>query len=115
MYQGLHHPRPVKVVKPGSRHPFKRVLALYAKVEEIRQKFAIDTLEYQVAIAALPPYESHGKGAKYRTKNRLIAGRWNQSRSKYVPHQGKSECARRVFQAAPAWVRKETRLMEGMV
>lgn len=95
--------------KPGSLHPFKRLKMLMDKVELIRQEHAIGSFEYNTAIAALPSYTSRGHGGAHRTANRLITGRWNQSRSKYTPHQGKSEIARRLFQAAPAWIRDTVR------
>lgn len=107
--------RPTRTPRVPSRHPFKALLELRAKVEEIRQQFVFGSMEYQIAIAALPPYKGRGKGGGHRTKNRLVAGRWNQDRSKYAPHQGKSEKARRVFQAMPAWIRAETRRVEGMI
>ena len=115
MYQGQPKPREAKPFRPGSRYPFKRWQALMAQVEEIRQKYAFGSIAYQLAITALPPYVGRGHGGHHRSANRLISGRWNQSRSKYTPHQGKSEVARRVFQASPKWVRDETRRMEVMI
>lgn len=112
-------PKPVRASlrgnKAGSLHPFKRLRELMAKVELIRQEFVFGSLEYQVAIAALPPYKGRGHGGHHRTQNRVIGGRWSQDRSKYAPHQGKTEAARRVFQAMPAEIRRETRRVEAMI
>lgn len=107
--------RPVKTPRSPSRHPFKALLELRKLVDEARQKFVFGSLEYQVAIAALPPYKGRGHGGHHRTANRIIGGRWGQDRSKYVPHQGKSEIARRVFQAMPAEIRREVRRVEELI
>ena len=107
--------RPVRTPRNPSRHPFKALLELRKAVDEARQKFVFGTLEYQVEIAKLPPYKGRGKGGHHRVKNRVIGGHWYQDRSKYSPHQGKSERARRVFQAAPAWIREETRRVEELI
>lgn len=107
--------RPPRTPRVPSRHPFKALLDLRTKVDRIRETFAFDSLDYQVAIAALPPYKGRGKGGGHKVRNRLVGGRWSQDRSKYKPHQGKSEMARRVFQAMPAWVREETRRVEELI
>ena len=107
--------RPAKTPRVPSLHPFKALLELRARVDKIRETFAFGSIEYITAIATLPLYKGRGKGGQHRTANRQIDGRWNQSRSKYSPHQGKSECARRVFQAMPTWVREETRRVEELI
>lgn len=107
--------RPVKTPRDPSRHPFRAMLELRAKVDKIREEFAFGSVEYFIEIAKLPPYKGRGHGGRHKTENRLIDGRWNQDRSKYKPHQGKSERARRVFQAMPAWVREETRRVEELI
>lgn len=105
----------VKTPRTPSRHPFKALLALRAEVELIRQKFVFGSIEYQTTIAMLPPYKGRGHGGSHRTRNRLVDGRWNQFRSKYTPHQGRSEIARRVFQMASPWVKMETRRLEELI
>ena len=107
--------RPVKTPRDPSRHPFKALLELREKADKIREEFAFGSTEYFAAIALLPPYKGRGHGGHHRTENRTIDGRWNQDRSKYKPHQGKSERARRVFQAMPAWIREETRRVEELI
>ena len=107
--------RPVRTPRVPSRHPFRALLELRAKVDKIREEFAFGSVEYFTEIAKLPLYKGRGKGGQHRTKNRVIAGRWNQTRSKYEPHQGKSERARRVFQASPKWIREETRRVEELI
>ena len=94
MYHGLPKTHEVKARKPGSLHPFKRLKEHMAKVDKIRQEFVIGSLEYQIAIQALAPYTGRGHGGHHKTKNRTAEGRWNQSRSKYTPHQGLTERAR---------------------
>lgn len=105
----------VRVSRVPSLHPFKALLELRAKVELIRQKFVFGSLEYEIEIAKLSPYKGRGHGGHHRTKNRVIGGRWSQDRNKYIPHQGKSEIARRVFQAMPAEIQRETRRVEVMI
>lgn len=71
---------------PGSQRPFKRALALEAKVLAIVGKGLIPT-DRQLEIDALPPYVSRGHGGQHRTKNRIAGARWYRDRSKYDPHE----------------------------
>jgi hypothetical protein len=95
--------------KPGSLHPFKHASALYTAIIETRARLQDNLFELQQALAAFPPYVSRGHGWKGRIKNRTIEGRWNQDRSKYLPHQGVSEAARRVYQGMNGTIRGATR------
>lgn len=100
----------------GKPQPLKRAAALYMEILALRSKLMNNLPALRVALAALPDYVSRGKGGK-RPKHmaRSILGRWTEDRSKYQPHQGKSECARRVFQALPASERAFIRSIEGDV
>lgn len=89
--------RPAAICKQGSLHPFKHASALYTAIIETRARLQDNLFELQQSLAAFPPYVSRGHGWKGRIKNRTIEGRWNQDRSKYVPHQGNKERAKRVF------------------
>jgi hypothetical protein len=81
--------------KTGSAKPFRRAREMYMSVLELKAKHQFDTLLLQALMNAFPQYRSRGHGGRHRTKNRTILGAWNQSRSKYMPHQGERECARR--------------------
>lgn len=89
--------------KQGSMHPFKRARKMFMDVLELKSQYQHDTLLLQTLINAFPAYRSRGHGGHHRTKNRTILGCWNQDRSKYMPHQGKRECARRVRAASQYW------------
>lgn len=106
--------RPITPVvpKPGSAHPFKHAKAYYMHVLELKAEHANNLGLLQLLINALPPYRSRGHGGKHRTKNRITIPA---PRSKYQPHQGKSECGRRVFSALPAEQRAFIRRIEGEV
>ena len=82
--------------KTQKGRPFKRASALYMQALELRTKYANDMSMLQMLINALPEYKSRGHG---RTPPRMCRTNFHRSHSKYMPHQGKSECARRVFQA----------------
>lgn len=81
--------------KQGSNQPFKRAKKMYMDVLELKAKHQNDTLLLQTLVNAFPAYVSRGHGGRHRTKNRTVLGAWNQARSKYEPHQGARECARR--------------------
>jgi hypothetical protein len=98
--------------KPGSAKPFKRAQAYYMEVLALKQKYSNDLGLLQSLINGLPPYKSRGHGGKHRTKNHITIPA---PRSKYQPHHGKSECARRVFSALPAEQRAYIRRIEGEV
>lgn len=83
--------------KQGSANPFKRAKKMYMEVLELKAKHQYDTMLLQALINAFPAYRSRGHGGRHRTKNRTVLGRWNQQRSKYSPHQGARECARRAL------------------
>jgi len=97
------------VPKPGSAHPFRRAQAYYMHVLELKSKYQHDLPLLQTLINGLPPYRSRGHGGKHRTKNRTGVPA---PRSKYQPHQGRSEAARRVFSALPAEQRAFIRRIE---
>lgn len=102
--------------KPGSAKPFKRAQACYMHVLELKQQYGHDLMLLQALINGMPPYTSRGHGGKHRTKNRTLSGVFRTiGRSKYVPHQGKSECVRRVFSALPAEQKAFIRRIEGDV
>lgn len=82
--------------KTQKGRPFKRASALYMQALELRTKFAKDLVLLQAMINGMPEYKSRGHG---RTPPRMCRTNFHRSHSKYTPHQGKSECARRVFQA----------------
>lgn len=86
--------------KPGSAKPFKHAAALYMQTLELRQKYANDLSMLQMLINGLPAYISRGHG--HRKGYSASRENFYPRPSKYRPHQGKSECARRVFQALPA-------------
>ncbi len=95
--------------KPGGAKPFKRAAALYMQTLELRQKYAKDLVLLQALINGLPEYKSRGHG---RTPPRMCRTNFYPRGSKYQPHQGKSECARCVFQALPAAQRAYIRSIE---
>ena len=102
--------------KPGAAKPFKRAQAMFMQILALKQKLAHNLPELQIAINSFPPYVSRGHGWRGRIKNRTLSGVWRTvGRSKYVPHQGKSEMARRVFQALPAEQKAFIRRIEGKV
>lgn len=85
--------------KPGGAKPFKRAAKLYMEALDLRQKYANDLSMLQMLINALPGYVSRGHG--HRWGYSAPRTNFHGSRSKYQPHQGKSEAARRMFQAMP--------------
>lgn len=95
--------------KPQDHKAFKRASALYMQALELRQKYANNLSMLQMLINGLPEYKSRGHG---RTPPRMCRTNFHRSHSKYTPHQGKSECARRVFQALPAAQRAYIRSIE---
>lgn len=99
--------RPPVIVKDGSFKPFKHARAVFMAIMKTRVELQNDLFALSEALAALPPYTSRGHGWKGRIKNRQITGNWNQSRSKYEPHQGKKELAKAVYHALPVHMRDE--------
>lgn len=69
----------------GVNH-FKRAKAMFTA---IRAAMLLPMLEQAAAMALIGPYKSrgHGRGTPVRNHRR--------ARSKYLPHQGARECARR--------------------
>ena len=66
--------------------PFSRSIAMFALI-----RAAMQSANPQAAMAAIGPYKSHGKG-RGTPSRRFFRG----NHSKYMPHQGKQECARRM-------------------
>ena len=92
--------------------PFKRAAALYMEALELKATYGNNLTLLQTLINALPPYVSRGHGRKPRRMCRTTTAT---ARSKYMPHQGKSECARRVFQSLPKDRRAYIRSIEAKV
>jgi hypothetical protein len=71
--------------------PFSRSLAMMAAIQMAMQlpKYLV-----QAELAKIGPYVSRGKGIGKPAKNFI------KKAGKYMPHQGKRECARRVRQMA---------------
>ena len=86
--------------KPGSLHPFKRANALFQTVCDVYAQHSKNPIDLKIALEALPGYESRGHGYHGRLMQRTVLGKWKHDRSKYQPHQGRSECARRLATAA---------------
>jgi hypothetical protein len=68
--------------------PFHRVFEVLAALSALAAQHT--GLALQAAIAALPAYKSRGKG-------KGLPGKGYHSRSKYMPHQGAQEIARRRY------------------
>jgi hypothetical protein len=101
--------------KPGSGKPFKRASQLYMQALDLKAKHANNLSLLQMLINALPEYKSRGHG---RTPPRACQTNFNYRGGNYAgryPVQGKSECARRVFQAMPAAQRAYIRSIEAEV
>ena len=79
--------------KPGGAKPFKRAAKLYMEALELRQKYANNLSMLQMLINGLPAYISRGHG--HRKGYSASRENFYPRPSKYKPHQGKSECARR--------------------
>jgi len=88
----------ISPAKRQPRHPFKRAAKLYTEIINLRASMQNNLTGLQLALSEFPPYVSRGHGWKGRVTNRLIGGQWSHDRSKYSPHQGRSEAARRVYQ-----------------
>lgn len=71
---------------PGSRRPFKRMIALMDAMAAIVSKGLLP-IDRQMEIDALPPLVSRGHGGRHRVKQRLVDGRRMQDRSKYDPRE----------------------------
>jgi hypothetical protein len=71
---------------------FRRAIEFNRAIVEIINS-GMSPFEIKVAIDALPEYKSRGHGGKFH-KRQPNAHNFNPS--KYNPHQGKKECARRV-------------------
>src|SRR3990167_1519191 len=102
--------RPTKDRKPGSRTPFKHVIMLRRCIADIQDAHLVEhgagkLLELQFKLAALPPYISRGHAHSPPVKVRGVLNRGLKDRSKYHPHQGPQECARRVVQMHGGWKR----------
>jgi hypothetical protein len=71
--------------------PFYRANALFLAISALMGAYSGVAL--QTKLAELAPYKSRGKGKGLPGKNFRDCGR-----SRYVPHQGAKECARRAEQ-----------------
>lgn len=71
--------------------PFSRSLKLLHAISALAA--GLRGLELTAAIQALPGYTSRGHGRGLPGKNYM-----RKARSKYLPHQGARECARRLKQ-----------------
>jgi hypothetical protein len=69
--------------------PFSRSLAIFAAIQ---MALSAPKWQMQSLMAAIPEYKSRGKGLGKPGKN------FFKKAGKYMPHQGKQECARRVRQ-----------------
>ena len=65
-----------------------------AKVQAIID-LSLSPLEQQFRLSQLPAYIGRGHGGRYKAKGRFL-GNLHTIKSKYAPHQGKRECARRL-------------------
>jgi hypothetical protein len=93
---------PKQEPKTGSLRPFKHASKLYTDIMNLRASWpAGDLMGLQLALGEFAPYVSHGHGWKGRIKNRTIEGIMRRHESKPYPNPGRSEAARRVFQAMP--------------
>lgn len=72
--------------------PFRRAIEYSRDVGEIINS-GKTTIEIDFLINSLPEYKSRGHGGKFHKRQ---ANAHNFHPSKYAPHQGKQECARRV-------------------
>jgi hypothetical protein len=73
---------------------------------------SLSGLALQSTLAGLGAYVSRGHG---RAPRKMCRTNFRGGQSKYQPHQGKSECARRVFQALPKAQRAYIRSIEAGV
>ena len=92
--------------------PFARAAAMYMQVLALRERFQHDLAALRFALSGVPEYRSRGHG---RTPRRMARTNFYPRPSKYQPHQGKSEAARRLFQALPKAQRAYIRSIEGEV
>ena len=95
--------------KPQDPKAFKRPKALYMQGLDLKAKYANNLGLLQMLINGLPEYKSRGHGRRVPV---MVRTNHFPRGSKYRPHQGKSECARRVFQALPAAQRAYIRSIE---
>jgi hypothetical protein len=107
--------RPPVIVKDGSLKPFKHARAVFMAIMKTRVELQNNLFALSEALTAFPPYTSRGHGWKGRIKNRQITGNWNQSRSKYEPHQGKKELAKAAYHALPAHMRDEVNRISAQI
>lgn len=56
---------------------------------------ALPSAQHYGELAALGEYKSRGHGGKHKPKGRFLGDKYRYNRSKYSPHQGKQEIARR--------------------
>jgi len=76
--------------------PFHRAQAWAEAAAKLVKMHAGSPVTLQAALAALPPYKSRGHGWGLRQPSRNARA----ARSKYMPHQGARECARRAAQCS---------------
>ena len=77
-----------------------RNLKNFYSAMEALLKLKLSSLELMEHIKLLGPYEGRGHGGRHRPKGRFL-GRPRNATSKYRPHQGKQECARRIRSGGP--------------
>lgn len=75
------------------QNAFSRSHAMMAAIVKI---MALPGAQQITQLAALGEYTSRGHGGKHKPKGRFLGNNYRYNRSKYSPHQGKKECARRV-------------------
>lgn len=83
---------------------FTRAKAMFAAIAAAMSAAIAATMNFasfegrQAALDKIGEYRSRGHGGKHMPKGRFLGWGYRQDRSKYQPHQGKQECARRLRQ-----------------
>ena len=69
--------------------PFRRAAMVFAAIQAVIAEFGVNAPSYR--FAGIPEYVSRGNG-----RGGVIHRHGHKHRSKYMPHQGAQECARRM-------------------